>query len=569
MKLGQGVALPDDYATRRVAIVAQSGGGKTYTAAVIAEELVALEQPFYALDPTGAWWGLRSSATGKRDGLPVVVIGGDHGDVPLDEHAGVPLADLVVHEPGFYVLDLSGLETRAAEVRFATAFLERLYRQKNKQRAPLHGFWDEADLFAPQRAQPNETHMLGSAESIIRRGRIRGLGTTLITQRPAVLNKNVLTQIDLLLSLKLIAPQDRKAVREYLDGVADPDLRDEVLGSLAGLQQGEAWLYGPGLKPPIYGRTLVRERKTFNSSATASGAEAEVKLAEVDLDALRERLAATIEKAKAEDPRELQRRVKELEAKLAQAPKVETVEVPILTDDARAALTGAAAAIDSAQQQMIDAVAEASVLLGELVAQLDVRPPAPVAPQRREAPVAKRPPAPVHRERPEPTGDADSLGKAPRTLLDTLIAHVPRRLSKSELSTLSGYKPKSSTYRNALSALRTAGFLDEAGGLFAPSDAGMAARGSEAPPAPQTTEKLLAIWYGALGLAPRTMLEILVAAYPAEIEKPTLAEDSGYSLTSSTFRNALSALRSNGLLEDVSGAVRASDALFITGGAHV
>ena len=33
-------------------------------------------------------------------------------------------------------------------------------------------------------------------EDLVRRGRARGLGITLITQRPAVLNKDVLTQVD-------------------------------------------------------------------------------------------------------------------------------------------------------------------------------------------------------------------------------------------------------------------------------------------------------------------------------------------------------------------------------------
>jgi DNA helicase HerA-like ATPase len=54
---------------------------------------------------------------------------------------------------------------------------------------------DEADSFAPSaRNQVNSGCSARLSQSIVRHGRIRGLGITMNTQRPAVLNKNVLTQ---------------------------------------------------------------------------------------------------------------------------------------------------------------------------------------------------------------------------------------------------------------------------------------------------------------------------------------------------------------------------------------
>jgi uncharacterized protein len=96
LKLAEGLALPLDFATKTAAILAQRRKGKTYTASVIAEEMVAAKQPFVALDPTGAWWGLRAGADGKSEGLPVVVLGGQHGDVPLERTGGRLIADLAV-----------------------------------------------------------------------------------------------------------------------------------------------------------------------------------------------------------------------------------------------------------------------------------------------------------------------------------------------------------------------------------------------------------------------------------------------------------------------------------------
>ena len=125
-----------------------------------------------------------AAADGKAEGLPVVIIGGEHGDVPLEPTAGKVIADLVVDHPGCYVVDLSSTESNAEQDRFACDFAERLYRRKNKVRTPLHLFVDEADAFAPQRPLPGQQRMLGAFEALVRRGGIRGIGTTLITQRP-------------------------------------------------------------------------------------------------------------------------------------------------------------------------------------------------------------------------------------------------------------------------------------------------------------------------------------------------------------------------------------------------
>jgi DNA helicase HerA-like ATPase len=57
---------------------------------------------------------------------------------------------------------------------------------------------DEADAIAPQKPQKGEERMLGAAEDIVRRGGQRGIGCVLVTQRSAVLNKNVLTQAQIL-----------------------------------------------------------------------------------------------------------------------------------------------------------------------------------------------------------------------------------------------------------------------------------------------------------------------------------------------------------------------------------
>ena len=73
---------------------------------------------------------------------------------------------------------------------------------------PLHLVLDEADMWAPQRPLPDAYALLGRIEEIVRRGRVRGFLPWLITQRPAVVHKDVLSQADILIAMKLTSSQE-------------------------------------------------------------------------------------------------------------------------------------------------------------------------------------------------------------------------------------------------------------------------------------------------------------------------------------------------------------------------
>jgi uncharacterized protein len=109
--------------------------------------------------------------------------------VPLELAAGQVIADLVVDEGISAVLDLAHFR-KGEQTRFTTDFAERLY---HRNRAPLQLVLDEADAFALQRPMKGQERMLGAVEDLVRRGRARGIGVTLVTQRSAVLNKDVPT----------------------------------------------------------------------------------------------------------------------------------------------------------------------------------------------------------------------------------------------------------------------------------------------------------------------------------------------------------------------------------------
>ena len=181
--------LPAAALDARLAIVGTSGSGKTYAAKGLIERVMAAGGRACVVDPLGVWWGLGRGADGGADGapppFPVAVFGGAHADVPLGPGMGDALGRLVGAQPMACVVDLSGFGSGAARRSFMAAFTAALY---DVNIAPLHLVLDEADLWAPQRTQPDGLELLGRVEEIVRRGRVRGFVPWLITQRPAVLN---------------------------------------------------------------------------------------------------------------------------------------------------------------------------------------------------------------------------------------------------------------------------------------------------------------------------------------------------------------------------------------------
>jgi len=75
------------------------------------------------------------------------------------------------------------------------------------------------------------TRVLGEVDRIARRGRNFGFRLISITQRLAKLNKDVLTQLSTLIALGVTSPQDRDAIKAWVDGNADRDKARDVYDS--------------------------------------------------------------------------------------------------------------------------------------------------------------------------------------------------------------------------------------------------------------------------------------------------------------------------------------------------
>jgi len=321
-------ALPASALDERLAIVGTSGSGKTYAAKGLVERLMDGGARVCVVDPLGVWWGLRAGPDGgTRSPYPMVVFGGRHADVPLHGFMGRALGRLIGTHQIACVVDVSDLGSADARRWFMTSFTEALYAAN---REPLHLVLDEADLWAPQRAQPDGYDLLQRVEEIVRRGRVRGFVPWLITQRPAVLHKDVLSQADVLVSMKLTSSQDREAIGRWIEGQADRAEGRRILAALPRLGRGEGWVWAPS--DGVLARVAFPRIRTFDSSQTpqreeraaASGGLAVVDLAVIAA-ALRDGVADGADESDAPAPAArsrvsgLERRLKQRDAELAAA----------------------------------------------------------------------------------------------------------------------------------------------------------------------------------------------------------------------------------------------------------
>ena len=573
IQLGKDLKLPLETATQAMTVLGLRGSGKTNTGGVLVEELLDAGQPVAVIDPLDVWWGLRSSIDGTREGYPVLVMGGPHGQLPLEQTHGKTVAQFIVEERVPVILSLRHMR-KTGQRQFVRDLAEELYHLKGRPqyRQPLTVVIDEAPLFIPQTKTSDLLPLVGAIEDLAARGRSSGFGVVIISQRSATITKDVLSQSGIIVAHRLTAPQDKKALREWFEENADVGKLQEILSSLAELKDGEAWVWAPAFQ--IFKRTQIRLRKTFDSSATPKAGKKLInprRLAEIDLDSLKGRMAEVAAKAKAEDPAaiktelaNLKRQLEAAQAKTAKpvvekqiVPKIE--KVPMLSDKQIerycSTVDKAADAIVKASNDLRDAISkhtlQASKLLGLNSAPLP----------GNAGHVVKRPPSlpgnagqkPVSPPRAQmPSGDGDLSGGSLQILQAAIQFGNPTR---EELSVITGYKRSSRD--TFIQRLSSAGYVTTDNGRIEPTEEGRA-KVPDFSPLP-TGSALQAFWLERLSGGEHKILSALLQA-PQGLSPDDLSEQTGYQRSSrDTFLQRLGGRR---LVVRERGLVKPSPMLF-------
>lgn len=564
IRISPKLSLPLAFVTQTAAVIARKGGGKTYLAQKLAEQMLGAGAQVIVCDPVGNWYGLRLKADGRTDsGLPVYIFGGEYADIPITVDSGREIARLLATKPISAVLDVSRFRKGERE-RFMTAFAEEFFHLKKTHRSPVHLFIEEAQVFVPQMTQgrgPETAKMLGAFEDIVRLGRNYGIGCTMISQRPQSVNKQVLSQTECLFALQITGPHERKAIDEW---VTEHGVDRKLVGELPSLQQGEAFFWSPGWLR-IFERIRIEPKTTYDASSTPEvGAKAAkpVELSTKEIEQLGSELKQSVERAKSEDPRELKKQIVELRAELAK--RAPAVPAPVVDKAATEKAVNAAIArtrrdIEKAYAPLVKLVTTfvekaAGAIPAAIEYEID-NIPAPGWMPIEDMVASKvqqemaRSEVPLRRPDPHANGSAgdSKLGRAERAILQAIAQRHPAPSTRGQISRLSGYSIKSSSFSNALSALRTANLIDGYSDEVRATDAGLKTAGP-LPPVP-SGKALFTFWSQKLEKAERIMLDVIIRHGGKGVDRETLSAESGYSITSSSFSNALSALRTLELIE--------------------
>lgn len=515
--------IPDAALDEDIAVLGRKGGGKTFTAKGIVERLLDMRRRVLILDPLGVWAGLRTSADGKRAGYKIAIFGGLHADMPLDPAAAEPLAQIIAVENLPAIIDLSEL-SKGEQQSFLLSFLRELRRANHDA---LTVVLEEADVFAPQNPLGDDSKALhGEIDWIARRGRSRGFRLLTITQRPARLSKDVLTQANTLIIHRLPSPQDRRAAEAWVNGNGDQEKSREVFNTLAGLAVGEAWVLAQD--PPMLGRYRFPIIRTLDTSATPKAGEKRIEpktLAEVDVSGIRDALAAA--KAPAGAPT---RRA------VPTAPDPALLKAEYARGHAAGYTLGWREAAQKVNLWASDFLSAQTPMAPNIVAQAAPPPKTPVVVDGRAAP--------------------SKIGPERRALA-LLVAIYPAGYTDAQWAIAAGFRRTGGTWGTYKSRLRLAGRIAESGnGIFQATELGVRDCGDDIE-TPPTAGDGLARWWGAK-LGVRRLMDALIETYPAPVGRLALAEAVGMTASGGTFGSYMSRLRSNGMIEETADGIRIS-----------
>ncbi len=230
--LGRKLKFPaygeDSLISNVLFITGKRGSGKSWTAGVMMEEFHRLGLQFVCFDPLNAHGGL--------DELPRIE------SLTPDAGQSIDMKSLVERlrtTDKSLIVAMGGLPLPKQQELVAD-YCEALISARLGK--GLHTILEECQDFVPQIGRPI------SFEPIVRLcklGRALGYGGSLVSQRPAGVNKEALSQASVYLVHNVINNRDLKTLDEQLSFGTDKRLIKKILNGISSARKGECVAYAP------------------------------------------------------------------------------------------------------------------------------------------------------------------------------------------------------------------------------------------------------------------------------------------------------------------------------------
>ncbi len=158
------------------------------------------------------------------------------------------------------IINLRGVAPEVQDIVVSRLATEIFEDRKRGKIPPLFFLIEEAHNFAPERGFGSKTSTK-ILRTIASEGRKFGLGLCVVTQRPARIDKSVLSQCNTQIILKVTNPNDMRAISQSIESFTS-DLEEEIKQ----LEPGKALIVGEAVEQPIF--VEIRVKRTRHGGAS-------------------------------------------------------------------------------------------------------------------------------------------------------------------------------------------------------------------------------------------------------------------------------------------------------------
>ncbi|WP_254544153.1 ATP-binding protein [Halomarina pelagica] len=248
---GTTVEMPAvEVLTGRGFVTGKSGSGKSNTASVVIEKLLDRQFSLLIVDIDGEYYGLKEK-------YEILHVGADEEcDIQVGAEHAEKIADLALRNNIPIILDVSSFLDEREAAALLTEVAKQLFAKEKKLKKPFLLIVEEVHEWIPEGGGLDECGRM--LIKIGKRGRKHGLGITGISQRPADVKKDFITQCDWLVWHRLTWRNDTKVVKRVLGS--------EYSAAVEDLGDGEGFLVTDWSEQTR--RVQFQRKRTFDAGAT-------------------------------------------------------------------------------------------------------------------------------------------------------------------------------------------------------------------------------------------------------------------------------------------------------------
>lgn len=510
-----------DLVQSRLLIQGNSGSGKSGVARVIIEKAFGII-PFVVWDIEGEYYTLKELSG------DIIIIGGQHADVPLTMELAEKLPAFIIKNGLHIVVDLSDLKMHQ-RIAFTKDFYETLMDLPMEYWTSYFFFLEECHKLA---GEQDKQESATSIKDLMQRGRKRGFCGIPITQRISMLNKSVAAECNnkFIGRTNLDLDMDRSAKELGFSKAADRlKLRD--------LPKKHFYAYGTSIAPQHVHEIVIEDAKTtmpkqgmkLNFKPEKPTPKLLEMLAKLN-DVPKSKVATTKEESSdlLEDQQLIEARqiIQRMEISLQEAERIQLAYAK--TAVARGVLLTNIKnlIIDYENKEQTDRVDTSPAIYAETNYA--------TAPDTRQSPREKT----ISKAAKSSTG-ADLQSGEQSILIAIRQYQATGGLRRDQLCVITGYKRSSvNTY---LQRLHQKKLVQESAGKFSATQLGIAALDKNYQPLPKGRE-LQQYWLNSLPEGERKIFEVCLKFGGQEVSREQLEKSTGYKRSSvNTYLQRLSA----------------------------